>query len=146
MGTRCTAAMVERSFTLLTDLFEATTPGPHFINERCFGEDFAIWLRERLQIRGLSPSEPIQEDWGWVLLVPFQKRKFTLSIGIMDDSIGKVPSEWRVGVEFEKLLNGVRAWFRGAPSGELAHLAGILEESLRNEPRIRHVAATDQYL
>jgi hypothetical protein len=64
----------------------------------------------------------------------------------MDDSIGKVPSEWRVGIEFEKLLNGVRSWFRGAPSGELAHLAGILEESLRNEPRIRHVAATDEHL
>jgi hypothetical protein len=117
------------------------TPGPHFINERCFGEDFAIWLSERLQILGLRPSEPIQEDFGWVLLIPFQGRTFTLSIGIMDDSIGRVPSEWRVDVAFEKPLNGVRSWFRGAPSAELAQLAGILENSLQNEPRIQQVAS-----
>ena len=41
--------MIERSFTLRTDLSEGTAPGPHFINDRCFGEDFAVWQRERLQ-------------------------------------------------------------------------------------------------
>jgi hypothetical protein len=35
--------IIELGFTLRTDLFEATTPGPDFINDRCFGEDFAIW-------------------------------------------------------------------------------------------------------
>src|SRR6266404_913904 len=133
--------MIGRGFTLRTDLFEATTPGPHFINERCFGEDFAIWLSERLQMRGLTPSEPVQEDFGWVLLIPFQGRTFTLSIGIMDDSIGQAPSEWSVGVAFEKPLNGVRSWFRAAPSAELAQLAGIVESSLQNEPRIELVAS-----
>jgi hypothetical protein len=126
---------------LRTDLFEATTPGSHFINDRCFGEDFAIWLSERLQLHGLRPSAPIQEDFGWVLLIPFQGRTFTLSIGIMDDSIGQVPSEWRVDVAFEKPLNGVRSWFRAAPSAELAHLAEILESSLQNEPRILQIAS-----
>jgi hypothetical protein len=58
----------------------------------------------------------------------------------MDDSIGQVPSEWRVDIAFEKLLNGVRSWFRVAPSTELAELAGILEGSLHNEPRIQQVA------
>ena len=104
--------MIGRGFNLRTDLFEATTPGPHFINDRCFGEDFAIWLSERLQMRGLMPSAPVQEDYGWVLLIPFQERTFTLSIGIMDDSIGQVPSDWYVSVAFEKPLNGVRSWFR----------------------------------
>jgi hypothetical protein len=126
---------------LHTDLFEATTPGPHFINHRCFGEDFAIWLSRQLQIHGLMPSEPIQEDFGWVLLIPFQGRTFTLSVGIMDESIGRVPSEWRVGVAFEKPLNKVSSWFRAAPSTELAQLAGILESSLQNEPRILQVAS-----
>ena len=86
--------MIQRSFSLRTDLFEASTPGPNFINDRCFGEDFALWFSNRLQVHGLTPSEPIQEDWGWVLLVPFQGHKFSLSIGIMDESIGHVPSEW----------------------------------------------------
>ena len=123
-----------------TDLFEATTPGPHFMNERCFGEDFAIWLGERLQRQGLQASAPVQEDWGWVLLIPFQGHTFTLSIGIMDESIGQVPSEWRVGLSFEKPLNGIRSWFKATPSDELKYLAGVLESSLRSEPRMREIA------
>jgi hypothetical protein len=126
---------------LRTDLFESTTPGPHFINDRCFGEDFAIWLRERLQLHGLTTSELVQEDFGWALMVPFQGRTFTLSIGIMDDSVGQVPSEWHVDVAFEKPLNGVRSWFRAAPSAELTKLAGLLESALQNEPRILQIAS-----
>ena len=98
-------------------------------------------MRERLQLLGLTPSEPIQEDFGWVMLIPFQGRTFTLSIGIMDDSIGQVPSEWHVDVTYEKPLNGVRSWFRAAPSAELTQLAGLLESILQNEPRILQVAS-----
>jgi hypothetical protein len=131
--------LVERGFTVETDLFEVSTPGKHFINPRCFGEDFARWLSERLKARGLSPSEPIQEDWGWVLVIPYQSRTFTLSIGVMDDSIGQNPAEWRVGIAYEKLLNGLWALFRPRPTTELSHLAGVLEEGLRSEPRILRV-------
>jgi hypothetical protein len=131
--------MIERSFSLQTDLFEATTPGAHFINERCFGEDFAAWLSERLEQCGLKPFPPIQEDWGWAVLVPFQGYKFTLSIGMMDESIGKIPSEWRVGISFEKFLNGPRSWFRAAPLSELIRIAGEVQEILRAEPRIQQV-------
>jgi hypothetical protein len=136
--------MIERSFTLQTDLFEATTPGAHFINERCFGEDFAAWLSERLEHRALKPSPPIQEDWGWAVLLPFQGHKFTLSIGSMDESIGKSPSEWRIGVAFEKPLNSVLSWFRAAPSAELIQLTGVVEDILRSEPRIGHVMELDE--
>ena len=132
--------MIQRYFSFCTDLFEGTTPGPHFINPICFGEDLAVWLKERLQLRGLSPSEPIQEDWGWVVIVPFHGHKFTLCVGIMDESIGKIPSCWRVGVSFEKPLNGIRSWFRAAPSADLAQLALVIEENLRAEPRIQQVA------
>ncbi len=89
----------------------------------------------------ISPPEPIQEDFGWVLLIPFQGHTFTLTIGIMDDSIGQVPSEWRVGVACEKPLNGVRSWFRPTPLAELEQLAGILGGILQNEPRILQVAS-----
>jgi hypothetical protein len=133
--------VIERAFTLRTDLFEVTTPGPDFINPRCFGEDFARWLRERLQARDVVPSEPIQEDWGWAMVVPFQGSRFTLSIGVMDDSIGRTPAEWRVGVSYEKPLNGFRAWFRAPPVGVLSELADILEQALRSESRIWEVAA-----
>lgn len=133
--------MIGRSFTLKTDLFEATCPRTHFINERCFGEDFATWLAERLKGLGMTPSSPIQEDWGWAVLVPFRGHKFTLSVGIMDESIGKIPAEWRVGIGFERPLNGIRAWLRASPSAELAELATVIEGILRAEPPIENVAA-----
>jgi hypothetical protein len=133
--------MIEHTFTLETDLFEATTPGPHFINPRCFGEDFAAWLRARLHARGLDASEPIQEDWGWVVIAPFRGSRFTLSIGVMDESIGRTPAEWRVGVSYEKPLNGFRAWFRSTPTNELSELAQLLDEILREEERFQNVAA-----
>jgi hypothetical protein len=133
--------MIERAVTLQTDLFEVTTPGPSFINPRCFGEDFARWLGERLRAQDVVPSEPIQEDWGWVMLVPFQGSRFTLSIGVMDDSIGRTPAEWRVGVSYEKPLNGIRAWFKAPPREALSELADIVEQALRSESRIREIAA-----
>jgi hypothetical protein len=132
--------MIERAFTLETDLFEATTPA-HFINPRCFGGDFASWLRERLQARGIAVSEPIQEDWGWAMIAPFGGNRFTLSIGVMDESIGRTPAEWRVGVSYERPLNGLRAWFRSAPTHELSQVAQLLDEILRAEERIQNVAA-----
>jgi hypothetical protein len=133
--------MIERAFTLETDLFEATVPGPHFINPRCFGEDFAGWLKTRLEARGVPVSEPIQEDWGWVMIAPFRASRFTLSIGVMDESIGRTPAEWRVGVSYEKPLNGLRAWFRSPPTDELSQLAQLLDDILRGEERIHNVTA-----
>jgi hypothetical protein len=53
----------EHAFSLWTDRFEVTTPSEEFINARCFGKDFAQWLSSKLQQRGISVSEPIQEDW-----------------------------------------------------------------------------------
>ena len=57
--------MLDCSFTVRTDAFESRDPKPDFINERCFGEDFAGWLRARFVELGDTVSEPIQEDWGW---------------------------------------------------------------------------------
>jgi hypothetical protein len=134
--------MIGRSFTLQTDLFEATRPGAHFINERCFGEDFAAWLSQGLKRRGLTVSPPIQEDWGWAILVSQGGNKFTLSVGIMDESIGKSPAEWRVGIAFDNPLNGPRSWFRAVPLSDLIQVASMIEEILQAEPRIRPLDAT----
>lgn len=75
------------------------------------------------------------------MIAPFHGHRFTLSIGVMDESIGQTPAEWRVGVSYEKPLNGLRAWFRSPPTQELSQLAQMLEEILRAEGRIQNVAA-----
>jgi hypothetical protein len=126
--------MHELALLVTTDRFEASTPGKNFINPRCFGEDFALWLRTRLVDQGLAVAEPIQEDWGWVLLVNFAGHRFTISIGVMDESIGNVPADWRIGVAYEKPLNSIRALFKPAPVKELESLFRNLEEILVAEP------------
>jgi hypothetical protein len=75
-------------FLLRTDVFEARESKPHFVNERCFGEDFAAWLHDRLLEHGSAPSDPIQDDWGWALLFSAADHTFLVSVGIMDDSVG----------------------------------------------------------
>jgi hypothetical protein len=49
--------------TVETDLFEHRAIKRLFINDCCFGEDFAAWLRQRLaDLAGFKLSAPIQED------------------------------------------------------------------------------------
>ena len=134
--------MINHGFTLRTDLFEAVTPSPHFINRRCFGEDFVKWFHAELKKRALIVSDPVQEDFGWVLLLTYDQHVFTLAIGSMDDSIGSVPAEWRIDVSFEKPLNGFRAWFQKPPQAELSELARIVEMVLSSEPRFRDLTST----
>ncbi|HEV7764638.1 MAG TPA: hypothetical protein VGQ76_06530 [Thermoanaerobaculia bacterium] len=122
--------MLEQGTLVTTDRFEATKPGEHFINDRCFGEDFAEWLRERLTPQVTSASEPIQEDWGWVLLAELEGSCFTITIAVLDEWIGHVPSQWRVGVAYERSQN-FRRLFRKAPleqfNAMVSRVAGILE-------------------
>jgi len=56
--------MLKRGITVTTIQFEVKTPQAHFINERCFGEDVATWLRSPLEPAVTSVSDPIAEDWG----------------------------------------------------------------------------------
>jgi hypothetical protein len=120
-----------------TDRFEVTTPGPNFINPRCFGEDFAGWLRDRLADSGWKISEPIQEDWGWVLLATVGNDTFTLGIGVLDESIGQLPAVWRVDVSHEKWVNPIRKWFKQPPKESLTEVCRQLGESLSSEPQFK---------
>jgi hypothetical protein len=127
--------MLDHALFVTTDIFEVTTPKEHFINERCFGEDFAEWRRSRLNARQITCDEPVQEDWGWALLVTLDGRTFTIAIGVMDDSIGKVPAEWRVSLAYERFLNRIPNWFRAVPRDQFQHMFGQLKAILEAEPR-----------
>lgn len=134
--------MIERGLWVTTDRFEASTPGENFINPVCFGEDFANWLRVQLMRHSLKVSEPIQEDWGWVIMVDFQERKFTVSIGVTDETIGQRPAVWRVGVAYEKPLNGLRNLFKPAPVKTWTTLFETLQSVLVSEHGF--VVSTDE--
>ena len=129
--------MIERAIFVSTDLFEVTTVGEDFINPRCFGEDFARFLREKLVKEGITSSDPIQEEFGWVLLLGEAPQRLTLSLGVLDDSIGQIPAVWRVDLAFEKALNGLGAWFRRVPETELDSTFGLVQSLLSTDPRLR---------
>ena len=134
--------MIERGLWVTTDRFEVSTPGSNFINPRCFGEDFANWLRSRLTRHNLYVSEPVQEDWGWVLLVDFEERRFTVSIGVTDETIGQTPASWRVGVAYEKPLNKLRNWLKPVPLASLTLLFEMIQSVLAGEQGF--VVSTDE--
>jgi hypothetical protein len=128
--------MTKHSLWVTTARFEVAIPGEHFINPRCFGEDFAHWLRGLLLERGIDVDEPIQEDWGWILLAKMQSKKLTISIGVLEDSIGAVPAVWKLDVEFEKVLNGIRAWFTRIPEEPARQLITEIRDALSEESGI----------
>jgi hypothetical protein len=126
--------MHERAFTLKTDRFNSTESKPHFNNERCFGEDFSAWLAISLRSSGFEVSEPIQEDWGWCLIATQSGKKYTVSIAIMDESIGQVPTEWRVGVAYERPMNGLLSMLKPVPTALLDSVGLKPREVLAAEP------------
>jgi hypothetical protein len=134
--------MIERALWITTDLFEASTPDPDFINPRCFGEDFADWLAARLAQRGIDAAAPIQEDFGWVIMLKSAQSIFTLSLGIMDESIKQVPAVWRIGVAYEKPLNPIKSWFKRAPVETLQLLFQEVQSIVRGEPGF--IVSTDE--
>ena len=129
--------MIELPIWITTDRFEVTTPSDHFINPRCFGEDFAKWLAPRLESNGLPTSDPLQEDWGWLLLVDHAGFRFGLSIGVMEASLGVVPADWRVGVEYSRFTNSLRHWFKPEPFELLQDVAARVRSILEAEPAFR---------
>jgi len=133
--------MITHELALETDLFNALTPAPGSINPRCFGEDFALWVRDRLSGAGLESASIVQEDFGWVVLQPFRGFVFTIALGVEDNAIGTASAAWHLTVAYEKPLNRVKTWFSSPPLTELRDLTQVLTSVLLREPRIRNLRA-----
>ena len=129
--------MNAQSLWVTTSRFEATTPGEYFINPRCFGEDFASWLRTKLIERGHGVPDPIQEDWGWVILPKIGDRKFTINIGVMDESIGQVMATWCITFAYDKPLNPILSWFKPVPLDRLNALFQEVRTAMESESDFR---------
>lgn len=85
--------------------FNATEVKPHFVNDCCFGEDVAVWLRDELVARGHPTTDPGQEDWGWYIETTVGGNTYFVGIGTTgecDDHPGR--AEWRLMVERHRSL------------------------------------------
>jgi hypothetical protein len=123
--------------TVETDLFEHREVKPHFINPCCFGEDFAVWLKQELeQLSDLQfqLSGPIQEDYGWGLWASHGNDRFWVAVSYSGDGPQEAPAQWVISVTYDSGLNLARRLFH-KPNREAL-------EQLRNRVR-RILAAND---
>jgi hypothetical protein len=65
------------------------------------------------------------------------RREVTISIAVMDESIGQVPADWRIGVDYEKPLNPIRKWFKPVPVKSLLTVFEELKAVLASESQFR---------
>jgi hypothetical protein len=102
---------MDNSITVETDMFEHREVKPHFINQCCFGEDFAAWLKHQLSPltdSGFIFSDPIQEDYGWGFWVSRGKDRFWVAISYVGDGPQEPPAQWVVSVNYDPGLNPIK--------------------------------------
>lgn len=94
-----------------SDRFNLSRRRDYFINDCCFGDDAAAWLTTKLRERGLSPSSPGQEDWGWYFDVAFGGERYFVGVGGTPDEPGESETpaaadrgEWRLMIEKRRTL------------------------------------------
>jgi hypothetical protein len=93
----------------LSGRFNLSKVQPHFINDCCFGEDLAAWLKEKLAGRGVESSGPGQEDWGWYLNARLGDSSYFLAISGNSDDGARDQGEWRIIVKKRRSLWDVLA-------------------------------------
>jgi hypothetical protein len=109
----------------------------HFINPCCFGEDLAVWLRDKLVEKGVKSSAPSQEDWGWYLNVNYFQDSYFLGMSGNADQQGGDKGEWRIIVKKKRSL---WQWLSG--KGKILEddcMLRLIEEILTAEPDFREI-------
>ena len=81
--------------------FNLSEVQPHFINDTCFGEDVAAWLRDKLLALGISATVPDQEDWGWYIEATYAGAIYFIGVGgnQQPGASDKNAGEWRIMIE-----------------------------------------------
>jgi hypothetical protein len=123
-----------------TDLFEHREVKPHFINPCCFGEDFAMWLKQellRFTDLGFEYSEPIQEDYGWGIWALRVKDRFWIALSYVGDGPQESPAQWVVSVASDPGLNLAKRLFRKSDRQALGQLRDKVLEILTSNSAIK---------
>ena len=109
--------MERRDILFETARFNCSEVKGHFINDCCFGEDLAAWLRSRLNACGLEAGEPYQEDWGWEFPIKDASGSYYIGVGgnALEDISDKNRGEWRLMISKRRSL-----WDRLAGKNKMA--------------------------
>ena len=128
--------------TVETDLFEHREVKPHFINDCCFGEDFAVWLIQRLadlSSSGFELSAPIQEDYGWGFWATRDKDKFWIALSYIGDGPTETPVQWVVSIAHDTGLNVFKKLFSKPDLSAITTLRARIRRELESTHGIKIV-------
>ena len=132
------------SIVVETDPFEHREVKPHFINPCCFGEDFAVWLKQELSRftgLGFEFSEPIQEDYGWGFWASRGKDRFWVALSYVGDGPQEAPAQWIVSVVYDPGLNLVKRMFHKGDPQALEQLRDRIRKILTSNSTIKTIKA-----
>jgi hypothetical protein len=130
----------EEIATIETDLFEHREVKPHFINDCCFGEDFAAWLRQRIaDVSGFEFSDPIQEDYGWGLWAAHAGDKFWIALSYVGDGPTETPAQWVVSIAHDTGLNFFKKLFSKPDLSVMETLRARIRSELESKDGIKIV-------
>lgn len=125
-----------------TDLFEHREVKPYFINPCCFGEDFAMWLKQevlRFPELKLELSDPIQEDYGWGFWASRANDPFWIAISYVGNDPQETPARWVVSVNNDAGLNLVRRLFRKPDRQALDQIQDRVRQKLASNRAIKMI-------
>lgn len=124
--------------TVETDLFEHREIKPHFINDCCFGEDFAAWLRQPLaDLADFEFSAPIQEDYGWGLWATHGMDKFWIALSYVGDGPTETPAQWVISITRHTGLNVFKRLFSKPDLTTMEALRARIRRELESKEGIR---------
>ncbi len=127
--------MNAQSVLFRTERFNLSLVKEHIINPDCFGEDMAVWLRDKLMDRGNEVSQLGQEGWGWHLQVKSCNESYFFGVSgipVEDNERGKEFGEWQIIVKKNRSLG---QWLTN--KGKIMaddKMLSLVQEILRAEP------------
>ena len=135
--------LMDDSITIETDRFEHRQVKPHFINDCCFGEDFAAWLRSDvspLTGSGFTFSQIIQEDYGWGFWAYCGKDSFWIALSYVGAGSQEPPAQWVVSVTYDPGLNLFKRLFHRPDPQAFAKLRDEVWRILKSDAGIKIMA------
>jgi hypothetical protein len=110
--------------------FNVTERRDYFINDCCYGDDLARWLKPRLEALGYQVIEPGQEDWGWYLECTRDGAAHSIQIGFVPDE------GWQLIIE---RFNGLWKRLLGKALPLERQLALDLHRILSSSPEVKRL-------
>lgn len=130
---------LDESITLTTSLFNCSEVKPNFINDCCFGEDFANWLHDRLaKIADLNfeLSTVVQEDYGWGFFASRGEDDFWVALSCVSDGPHDPLAQWLIFAVYDTGLNIFKRLFHKPDSTAFDELKARIRETIESNSKI----------